>query len=130
MSLVSEKRGKRVLGRFISLSIMLLVTVTPSISKQKSESEGVYYSKNEDITKGNSHYNNTGNVKTVGVAVRTGSISGTVNGPYISSATVGYNKGDVNQKITRNVAEFTAGSGMLDVKGKIVQVGCCGIIRL
>ena len=53
-----------------------------------------------------------------------------VNGPYISSATVGYNKGDVNQKITRNVAEFTAGSGMLDVKGKIVQVGCCGIIRL
>ncbi|BBM36903.1 hypothetical protein [Pseudoleptotrichia goodfellowii] len=161
MSLVSEKRGKRVLGRFISLSITLLVTVTPSISNQKSESEGVYYSKNEDITKGNSHYNNTGNVKTVGVAVRTGSISGTVNGPhetisvqdsvnsssrgysvslgigigphtekrkavngpYISSATVGYNKGDVNQKITRNVAEFTAGSGMLDVKGKIVQVG-------
>ena len=161
MSLVSEKRGKRVLGRFISLGIMLLVIVTPSISNQKSESEGVYYSKNEDITKGNSHYNNTGNVKTVGVAVRTGSISGTVNGPhetisvqdsvnsssrgysislgigigphtekgktvnspYVSSVTVGYSKADVEQKITRNVAEFTSGSGMLDVKGKIVQVG-------
>ena len=136
-------------------------TVTPSISREKGETTAKYYSKNEDITKGNSHYNNTGNVKTVGVAVRTGSISGTVNGPhetisvqdsvnsssrgysvslgigigphtekgktvnspYVSSATVGYSKANVEQKITRNVAEFTAGSGVLNVDGKTRQVG-------
>ncbi|RRD36995.1 hypothetical protein EII29_11385, partial [Leptotrichia sp. OH3620_COT-345] len=120
-----------------------------------------YYSKNEDITKGNSHYNNTGSVKTVGVDVKTGSISGVVNGPhetvsvqdrvdgkyrgynlnigigigphtvngkivngpYVSSAGVGYSKNDVTQRITNNVSEFRADRGILDVKGKIIQVG-------
>lgn len=78
MSLVSEKRGKRVLGRFISLSIMLLVTVTPSISREKGETTAEYYSKNEDITKGTTYYNNSPDVKIRGVDVQTGGIAGKV----------------------------------------------------
>ena len=78
VSLVSEKRGKRVLGRFISLSIMLLVTVTPSISREKGETTAEYYSKNEDITKGTTYYNNSPDVKIRGVDVQTGGIAGKV----------------------------------------------------
>ena len=36
---------------------MLLVTVTPSISREKGETTAEYYSKNEDITKGTTYYN-------------------------------------------------------------------------
>lgn len=32
-------------------------------------------------------------------------------------------KTDVEQRITRNVTEFTAGGGLLDVKGTVKQVG-------
>ena len=115
MSLVSEKRDKRVLGRFISLSIMLVITfnsagrvqnplsassktVTPSISREKGETTAEYYSKNEDITKGTTYYNNNPEVKVVGVDVQTKGIEGTVKSldvisvqDKVDSKNTGYN---------------------------------------
>ena len=55
---------------------MLLVTVTPSISREKGETTAEYYSKNEDITKGTSYYNKNPEVKVVGVDVQTKGIEG------------------------------------------------------
>ena len=122
MSLVSEKRGMRVLGRFISLSIMLVITfnsagkvqnplsassktVTPSISREKGETTAEYYSKNEDITKGTTYYNNNPEVKVVGVDVQTKGIGDhtvvrdgkgmNANGIYTANIGVGYSRGDV-----------------------------------
>lgn len=57
---------------------MLLVTVTPSISREKGETTAEYYSKNEDITKGTTYYNNSPDVKIRGVDVQTGGIAGKV----------------------------------------------------
>jgi putative uncharacterized protein (fragment) len=55
-------------------------TVTASTSGSRSKSEGVYYTNPKDETKGNSHYNVGGDVKIMGVDVKTGSVSGTVGG--------------------------------------------------
>ena len=176
-NLVSEKRGKRVLGSAYSLRSDLTggmldsngninvfkdgnLTATAGVSRQKGESEAVYYSNNEDITKGKTTYNNNPEVKVTGVDVKTKEIEGSVksldiisvqdsvngksrrysvnvgigfgkhtngekvvNGPYISSVGAGYSKSDTTQKITRNVAEFSAESGILEVKDKVRQVG-------
>ena len=176
-NLVSEKRGRRVLGSAYSLRSDLTggmldsngninvfkdgnLTATAGVSRQKGESEAVYYSNNEDITKGKTIYNNNPEVKVVGVDVKTKEIEGSVksldiisvqdsvngksrgysvnvgigfgkhmngekvvNGPYISSVGAGYSKSDTTQKITRNVAEFSAESGILEVKDKVRQVG-------
>ncbi|MBF4805786.1 MAG: hypothetical protein HXM47_04220 [Pseudoleptotrichia goodfellowii] len=105
----------RVLGRFISLSIMLVITfnsagrvqnplsassktVTPSISREKGETTAEYYSKNEDITKGTTYYNNNPEVKVVGVDVQTKGIEGTVKSldvisvqDKVDSKNTGYN---------------------------------------
>ena len=136
------------------------LTATAGVSRQKGESEAVYYSNNQDITKGKTTYNNNPEVKVVGVDVKTKEIEGSVksldiisvqdsvngksrgysvnvgigfgkhtngekvvNGPYISSVGAGYSKSDTTQKITRNVAEFSAESGILEVKDKVRQVG-------
>ena len=176
-NLVSEKRGRRVLGSAYSLRSDLTggmldsngninvfkdgnLTATAGVSRQKGESEAVYYSNNQDITKGKTIYNNNPEVKVVGVDVKTKEIEGSVksldiisvqdsvngksrgysvnvgigfgkhtngekvvNGPYISSVGAGYSKSDTTQKITRNVAEFSAESGILEVKDKVRQVG-------
>ena len=55
-------------------------TVTAGTSGSKGKSEGVYYTNPKDETKGNSHYNVGGDVKIMGVDVKTGSVSGTVGG--------------------------------------------------
>ena len=136
------------------------LTATAGVSRQKGESEAVYYSNNQDITKGKTTYNNNPEVKVIGVDVKTKEIEGSVksldiisvqdsvngksrgysvnvgigfgkhtngekvvNGPYISSVGAGYSKSDTTQKITRNVAEFSAESGILEVKDKVRQVG-------
>ena len=131
-------------------------------SEYRGRSNGVYYTNNQDVTKGNSHYNVAGNVKVTGVDVKTGSVSGTVGGKMtvesvqdefisegrgysagisagigkgfdknnpkgygtnLSSISAGHTRTDMEQRITRNVTEFTAGSGFLDVKGTVRQVG-------
>ena len=55
-------------------------TVTAGINGSRGKSEGVYYTNPKDETKGNSHYNVGGDVKIMGVDVKTGSVSGTVGG--------------------------------------------------
>ena len=131
-------------------------------SEYRGRSNGVYYTNNQDVTKGNSHYNVAGDVKVTGVDVKTGSVSGTVGGKMtvesvqdeftsegrgysagisarigkgfdknnpkgygtnLSSISAGHTRTDMEQRITRNVTEFTAGSGFLDVKGTVRQVG-------
>ena len=94
-NLVSEKRGKRVLGSAYSLRSDLTggmldsngninvfkdgnLTATAGVSRQKGESEAVYYSNNEDITKGKTTYNNNPEVKVTGVDVKTKEIEGSV----------------------------------------------------
>ena len=44
-------------------------------------------------------------------------------GANLSSISAGHTRTDVEQRITRNVTEFTAGGGFLDVKGTVKQVG-------
>jgi putative uncharacterized protein (fragment) len=130
-----------------------------------AEKSGTYYNQRQDVTKGNSHYNVSGDVKITGVDVKTGSVSGTVggkmtvesvqdkvdsesrgyslsygigignhtvvrngnpvqaNGVYTSSIGAGYSSGNTAQRTTNTVAGFTADSGILDVKGKVRQVG-------
>ena len=44
-------------------------------------------------------------------------------GVNLSSISAGHTRTDVEQRITRNVTEFTAGGGFLDVKGTVKQVG-------
>nr|WP_232053236.1 hemagglutinin repeat-containing protein [Leptotrichia trevisanii] len=44
-------------------------------------------------------------------------------GVNLSSVSAGHTRTDVEQRITRNVTEFTAGAGFLDVKGTVKQVG-------
>ena len=137
------------------------VTATASTSGSKSKSEGVYYTNPKDETKGNSHYNVGGDVKDSGVDIKTGSISGKIEGNHtveslqdrfdsrsrgysistgiginstkgnkgttyntnIQSVSAGYSQGKTVQRITREVSEFTAGSGMLEVKGETRQTG-------
>ncbi|EEY35539.1 hemagglutinin repeat-containing protein, partial [Pseudoleptotrichia goodfellowii] len=53
-------------------------TVTAGIGRGKSESQGEYYSHNQDITKGTTYYNNSPDVKIRGVDVQTGGIAGKV----------------------------------------------------
>ena len=53
-------------------------TVTASVGRGKSESQGEYYSHNQDITKGTTYYNNSPDVKIRGVDVQTGGIAGKV----------------------------------------------------
>ena len=136
-------------------------TVTASTSGSKGKSEGVYYTNPKDETKGNSHYNVGGDVKDSGVDIKTGSISGKIEGNHtveslqdrfdsrsrgysistgiginstkgnkgttyntnIQSVSAGYSQGKTVQRITREVSEFTAGSGMLEVKGETRQTG-------
>ena len=136
-------------------------TVTASTSGSKGKSEGVYYTNPKDETKGNSHYNVGGDVKDSGVDIKTGSISGKIEGNHtveslqdtfdsrsrgysistgiginstkgnkgttyntnIHSVSAGYSQGKTVQRITREVSEFTAGSGMLEVKGETRQIG-------
>ena len=136
-------------------------TVTASTSGSKGKSEGVYYTNPKDETKGNSHYNVGGDVKDSGVDIKTGSISGKIEGNHtveslqdtfdsrsrgysistgiginstkgnkgttyntnIHSVSAGYSQGKTVQRITREVSEFTAGSGMLEVKGETRQTG-------
>ena len=127
-----------------------------------AEKSGTYYNQRQDVTKGNSHYNVSGDVKITEVDVKTGSISGTVGGKKtvesvqdeftsegrgysagisagigkgldrsnlgrygvnLSSVSAGHTRTDVEQKITRNVTEFTSGGGLLDVKGTVKQAG-------
>ena len=45
------------------------------------------------------------------------------NGVYTSSIGAGYSSGNTAQRTTNTVAGFTADSGILDVKGKVRQVG-------
>ena len=45
------------------------------------------------------------------------------NGVYTSSIGAGYSTGNVTQRTTNTVAGFAADSGILDVKGKVRQVG-------
>lgn len=136
-------------------------TVTASTSGSRGKSEGVYYTNPKDETKGNSHYNVGGDVKDSGVDIKTGSISGKIEGNHtveslqdtfdsrsrgysistgiginstkgnkgttyntnIQSVSAGYSQGKTVQRITREVSEFTAGSGMLEVKGETRQTG-------
>ena len=136
-------------------------TVTAGTSGSKGKSEGVYYTNPKDETKGNSHYNVGGDVKDSGVDIKTGSISGKIEGNHtveslqdrfdsrsrgysistgiginstkgnkgttyntnIQSVSAGYSQGKTVQRITREVSEFTAGSGMLEVKGETRQTG-------
>ena len=136
-------------------------TVTAGTSGSKGKSEGVYYTNPKDETKGNSHYNVGGDVKDSGVDIKTGSISGKIEGNHtveslqdtfdsrnrgysistgiginstkgnkgttyntnIHSVSAGYSQGKTVQRITREVSEFTAGSGMLEVKGETRQIG-------
>ena len=136
-------------------------TVIASTSGSRSKSEGVYYTNPKDETKGNSHYNVGGDVKDSGVDIKTGSISGKIEGNHtveslqdrfdsrsrgysiitgiginstkgnkgttyntnIQSVSAGYSQGKTVQRITREVSEFTAGSGMLEVKGETRQTG-------
>lgn len=136
-------------------------TVTAGTSRSKGKSEGVYYTNPKDETKGNSHYNVGGDVKDSGVDIKTGSISGKIEGNHtveslqdifdsrsrgysistgiginstkgnkgttyntnIQSVSAGYSQGKTVQRITREVSEFTAGSGMLEVKGETRQTG-------
>lgn len=136
-------------------------TVTAGTSGSKSKSEGVYYTNPKDETKGNSHYNVGGDVKDSGVDIKTGSISGKIEGNHtveslqdrfdsrsrgysistgiginstkgnkgttyntnIQSVSAGYSQGKTVQRITREISEFTAGSGMLEVKGETRQTG-------
>ena len=44
-------------------------------------------------------------------------------GVNLSSISAGHTRTDVEQRVTRNVTEFTAGAGFLDVKGTVKQVG-------
>ena len=44
-------------------------------------------------------------------------------GVNLSSVSAGHTRTDVEQRTTRNVTEFTAGAGFLDVKGTVKQVG-------
>ena len=53
-------------------------TMTAGIGRGKSESQGEYYSHNQDITKGTTYYNNSPDVKIRGVDVQTGGIAGKV----------------------------------------------------
>ena len=138
------------------------ITASVNASEYRGRSNGVYYANNQDVTKGNSHYNVAGDVKVTGVDVKTGSVSGTVGGKMtvesvqdeftserrgysagisagigkgfdrnnpkgygvnLSSISAGHTRTDVEQRITRNVTEFTAGGGLLDVKGTVKQVG-------
>ena len=136
-------------------------TVTAGTNGSKGKSEGVYYTNPKDETKGNSHYNVGGDVKDSGVDIKTGSISGKIEGNHtveslqdrfdsrsrgysistgiginstkgnkgttyntnIQSVSAGYSQGKTVQRITREVSEFTAGSGMLEVKGETRQTG-------
>lgn len=136
-------------------------TVTAGTSGSKGKSEGVYYTNPKDETKGNSHYNVGGDVKDSGVDIKTGSVSGKIEGNHtveslqdrfdsrsrgysistgiginstkgnkgttyntnIQSVSAGYSQGKTVQRITREVSEFTAGSGMLEVKGETRQTG-------
>jgi len=136
-------------------------TVTAGTSGSKGKSEGVYYTNPKDETKGNSHYNVGGDVKDSGVDIKTGSVSGKIEGNHtveslqdrfdsrsrgysistgiginstkgnkgttyntnIQSISAGYSQGKTVQRITREVSEFTAGSGMLEVKGETRQTG-------
>ena len=136
-------------------------TVIAGTSGSKGKSEGVYYTNPKDETKGNSHYNVGGDVKDSGVDIKTGSISGKIEGNHtveslqdtfdsrnrgysistgiginstkgnkgttyninIHSVSAGYSQGKTVQRITREVSEFTAGSGMLEVKGETRQIG-------
>ena len=52
--------------------------ITPSISREKGETTAVYYSNNQDITKGKTIYNNNPEVKVIGVDVKTKEIEGSV----------------------------------------------------
>ena len=52
--------------------------ITPSISREKGETTTVYYSNNQDITKGKTTYNNNPEVKVTGVDVKTKEIEGSV----------------------------------------------------
>ena len=138
------------------------ITASINASGYRGRSSGVYYANNQDVTKGNSHYNVAGDAKVTGVDVKTGSVSGTVGGKMtvesvqdeftsegrgysagisagigrgfdrnnpkgygvnLSSVSAGHTRTDVEQRITRNVTEFTAGAGFLDVKGTVKQVG-------
>jgi putative uncharacterized protein (fragment) len=138
------------------------ITASINASEYRGRSNGVYYANNQDVTKGNSHYNVGGDVKITGVDVKTGSVSGTVGGNTtvesvqdefysegrgysagitagigkgfdknnprgygvnLSSVSAGHTRTDVEQRTTRNVTEFTAGAGFLDVKGTVKQVG-------
>ncbi|RRD35882.1 hypothetical protein EII29_11500, partial [Leptotrichia sp. OH3620_COT-345] len=88
-------------------------TITPSVNRGKGEMTSEYYSKNEDITKGTSYYNNSPEVKLIGVDIQTNGIQGTVKNLEVISVqdkvdgkhrgyNIGYGIGVGNHTVIRN----------------------------
>ena len=65
-------------GSYVGQSEQQLKDALTTTKNMKGESEAVYYSNNQDITKGKTTYNNNPEVKVVGVDVKTKEIEGSV----------------------------------------------------